>query len=430
MRPSIIVVISLVLWGAPVSARAQQPVSAPGHSQPAPEPKPASASPTRPVAVYEDGGILMLKTADGAFRWWLDSRMMLDSAIYLGGENRLANGAELRRGRIGFRMVFWKDWAAKFEVDFADNQAIVKDMWIAFVGAPNSMIKIGQYTEPFCLDLINSSRYITFMERAVVESFQPDRHLGISYSRWGRRWQASGGVFTQAIGEADTSGQDQAYAVTGRVTVTPVREARRLLHLGVAGSYRTPRAASDKALSDADQVRFRARPETHVNRGYFLDTGRIGQVDHSVNTGLEAAGVVGPVSFQSEYVATKVTRTGALADPGFSGWYGAASWFLTGEARPYDSTAGDFARVIPKGRRGAFEIAARYSVMDLNDVGAGIRGGREGIATAAFNWYANANVRVLVDGLRVTTDQYAVGDRAYKPRDRFFVLQTRLQLQF
>ena len=188
--------------------------------------------------------------------------------------------------------------------------------------------------------------------------------------------------------------------------------------------------ATDESLADASQVRFKARAETHVNRGYFLDTGRIGEVDHSVFKGLEAAAVLGPVSFQSEYVATRVTRTGALADPGFSGWYAATSWFLTGEARPYDFTAGDFARVIPTGRRGALEIAARYSVMDLNDVGAGVRGGRASIATAAVNWYANANVRVMVDGLRVSTDQYAFGNRDYKPRDRFFVLQTRLQLQF
>ena len=419
-RSSSLLAIGLAIWATAASVQGQTPTST----------KPSEPSPTLPVDVYEDAGILMAKTPDGAFRWWLDSRMMLDSAVYAGSENRLANGAELRRGRVGIRMVFWHDWAAKFEVEYADNQAAVKDMWIAYIGAANSMIKIGQYTEPFCLDLLNSSRNITFIERGVVESFQPDRHLGVSYSRWGARWQASGGLFTQAVGEPDTSGEDQGYAWTGRFTTTPLRERRRLVHLGLAASYRTPRAAVDKALGDADQMRFRARPETHVNRGYFLDTGRMTGVDHSVHTGLEAAAVVGPVSMQGEFVTTKVTRGGGAAAPRFSGWYASASWFLTGESRPYESSAGDFGRVIPTGRRGAVEIAGRYSVMDLNDAGAGILGGKAGMATVGLNWYANANVRVMVDGLHVSTDQYAVGDRAYVPNDRFFALQARLSLQF
>jgi phosphate-selective porin len=32
----------------------------------------------------------------------------------------------------------------------------------------------------------------------------------------------------------------------------------------------------------------------------------------------------------------------------FGGFYAQASWFLTGESRPYDSTAGDFKRLIPR----------------------------------------------------------------------------------
>jgi phosphate-selective porin OprO and OprP len=52
--------------------------------------------------------------------------------------------------------------------------------------------------------------------------------------------------------------------------------------------------------------------------------------------------------------------------------------------------------------RGAWEIAGRYSTMDLNDrlaTASGIAGGRQTIYTGALNWYVNGNVRLMFDYL-------------------------------
>ena len=51
---------------------------------------------------------------------------------------------------------------------------------------------------------------------------------------------------------------------------------------------------------------------------------------------------------------------------------------------------------------GAWEIAGRFSTVDLNDQLAtanGVAGGRQTIYTLALNWYVNRNVRFMFDYL-------------------------------
>jgi phosphate-selective porin OprO/OprP len=74
-------------------------------------------------------------------------------------------------------------------------------------------------------------------------------------------------------------------------------------------------------------------------------------------------------------------------------------WFLTGESRPYKKSKGTWSRVEPKhpfdpsaGKWGAFEVASRFSCLNLND--ANVRGGREANLTVGLNWYLYSNVRM------------------------------------
>jgi phosphate-selective porin OprO/OprP len=106
------------------------------------------------------------------------------------------------------------------------------------------------------------------------------------------------------------------------------------------------------------------------------------------------------------------------------------SWFPTGEHRPYDKAQGEFGRVVPKSRRGAIELLARYSTMDLNALDAGVKGGEEAVTTLGVNWYANANVRIMANYLFVNNGANTTGDRNYIPGDDFNVFQMRLGLMF
>jgi len=77
-----------------------------------------------------------------------------------------------------------------------------------------------------------------------------------------------------------------------------------------------------------------------------------------------------------------------------------ATWSLSGESRPYDPTTASFHGLIPRaplgGGFGAWEVAARYSSMNL-DSGGGVAGGIQNIWSVGLNWYPNSTVRFLLD---------------------------------
>jgi phosphate-selective porin OprO/OprP len=410
-------VLGLVVLSSPAFAQAPEP-------PPPPQP--------HPVGLFEDTGVLVAQTPDGNFRWWLAGRMMLDTAYYMNSDNQLANGVKLRKARMGLNTVFWKNWASTFNVDVADGVLDVKDTWIGYTGLKNSTIRVGNFKEPFGLEVLTSSRYITFMERSLLENFAPSRHVGLAVYHSRERWQTAGGVFGPVLSETvDPAGQDQAFSATGRFSAVPVRRGISLVHLGVAASVLQPRAATQADLSDADLWRVRARPETAVSQGRFLDTGNIPEVGHAALVGLEAAAVLGSWSVQAEYNHERITRTRAsLPEPRLHGSYVFVSWFPTGEHRPYEARTAEFGQVLPKGPRGALELVARYTVADFNDPEAAVFGGKEQITTVGMNYYFNPNFRLMANYLFVVNDEHAKGDRNYKTGDKFNAFQARFQLNF
>jgi phosphate-selective porin OprO/OprP len=114
-----------------------------------------------------------------------------------------------------------------------------------------------------------------------------------------------------------------------------------------------------------------------------------------------------------------------VGDPMFYAFYVFGSYFLTGETRRYDSVNGAIRRVRPKrefrdgtGGKGAFEIAFRFSRIDLDDQA--IAGGRLNDITAGFNWYATRNYRTLFNVIRAKRSDV----------DPVWIFQIRLQVAF
>lgn len=394
----------------------------------------AGQQPGKPVPLpgAYDGGYLVFESQDGAFKYWLDGRIQLDAGWFGGSKNTLANGTHVRRARIGVKATLFTDWLAELDIDFAGDAVEMKDLWIGYSGLQNTVIRFGNMKEPFSLETLTSSKFITFMERSYIDNLAPDRHIGAAVSYHGKQWQAAAGIFGQGPPDVDATGQDEATGFTGRFTVAPINREGRLLHLGVSASMREPPA---DAAADANQQRFRARAETMLNRARFLSTGKIKNVDKTLLYNAEVAGVAGPVSLQAEYTRAVVRRLLDLKAATFKGGYGMASVFLTGESRPYLANEGEFDRIIPRSTHGALELAARVSTLDLNDetVGVAILGGKGVNYTIAANWYLNANFKFAINYVRVTTDENAKPDQGTAPLlagDNFNILQVRWALAF
>ena len=107
--------------------------------------------------------------------------------------------------------------------------------------------------------------------------------------------------------------------------------------------------------------------------------------------------VAGSFSLQAEWKVAPIRST-EKGDPQFEGWYAYGSYFLTGENRAYRSTGFQrlrpFRNFLDNGGLGAWELAARYSTLDLASRGidnadAPIKGTRLNNLTFALNWYWN-----------------------------------------
>lgn len=382
-------------------------------------------------------GKQIAETEDGEFRFLFDGRLFLDAAFYDDDRNDLSSGTEVRRARIAFKGLIHTDWRFELDFDVMDEELDVEDMWLGYGGFDRTLLKVGQFKEPFGLEKQTSSKYTTFMERSLPTVLVPKRSIGAGIHRYADRWTVAGGIFGQGV-EDDSDREDRegsdGYAVTARATFSPVHGDGRILHLGLAGTYRTP----DATERSYDYFRFRTEPETHVDRARFLDTGRIRDVDDKVSLGLEAAGVWGPFSLQGEYMQTKLSRTEGLNSTSLDGFYLFASWFITGESRNYLPAQGEFGRSAPGGKRGSLELALRYSSVDLNDEDSLMEAGEEDLVlggeadqwTLGLNWRLNPYIRIMGNLSRVDHDEFADEDGDLVGDDDFSIFQLRFQLNF
>ncbi len=327
----------------------------------------------------------------------------------------LTTGTRFRRARVFVEGTLDKRVEFKAEYDFAGGQAGFTDVYIGLRGIPGlGRLQVGHFKEPFSLEELTSSRFITFNERALPNVLVPARNVGLMASNavWKDRLTWAVGVFrdTDSFGTGEGDGE---YSLTGRLTGLPgyADKGRRLVHVGVAVSQRKPHGA---------KIRFRLRPEVSIGPN-FADTKDI-PVDGTRLLGAEGAVVWGPLSVQAEYITTTLDRT-AGPDLTFAGYYVYASVFLTGEHRAYKASAGAFDRVRPRksladGGPGAVEVAVRYSWLDLDD--RDVRGGRLADLTVGLNWYLNGYTALKVNYVRA--DRRGVGTAQF--------LLTRFQVDF
>ena len=347
------------------------------------------------VKVGTKGG-LKVETDDGNFLFRAGGRIHLDAAFHDDDASDLKDGTKFRRARLFVDGTLYKDWLFKAQYDFAENTVGAKDLYIRY--KPWG-VTLGQFKQPLSLEELTSSNYITFIERASINNLATSRRVGLGYNKGADNYSFAASVYGRDVGESTTD--DEGFGVGSRLTYAPWATETGALHLGIAASMESPQLGNDSA-------RFRARPEANVDGTRLIDTGAIADVDDITKYGLEAALVQGPFSLQAEYLQASVSREGGNPDADFDGYYVFGSWFLTGESRPYSAKSGSFGRVKPAAKSGAWEVAARYSNLNLND--AAITGGEMDNWTLGVNYYMNANARLMFNYVNVDTDDNAGND--------------------
>lgn len=317
-------------------------------------------------------------------------------------------------------------------------------------------------------------------------------------------------------------GGSQYWELTGRAVVLPVRTDDTLLHFGVSGRYYRPgdstAANDDRRLQPGRNIRNEANvlntnmlgtpdlscnPQTLSTAGTILAlsaaniTGR-NCVKRSLSFNLEGLAVYGPFSLQGEYTFNHYDRDPTImaqnllfsqapvtaarlfaGAPGgtsvnTSGYYAQAALFLTGETRVSGytdlehnvNTPNSFSNQpkilhpISKGGIGAWEVAARYSAINLNNGGltglnylgalgalnlvpttstpanlrqlvalsnTGTIGGRQANMTLGLNWYPEKGFRFLMNYIRVMNN-VAPFDRPFLNGNHTSIFLTRAEV--
>ena len=337
-----------------------------------------------------------LSSSDGMHSLKFGGRIMSDYAIWNNG-NETFSGTEFRRIRFFNSGKVYDNVKYKLQLDFAGGDVSIKDVYMEVAMPYAGNVKVGHFKEPFRLEALTSSKYITFMERALPIAFSPERNVGVMLhdSFLDDKLSIQAGLFREASSGDDVNIED-VRNITTRITFLPINNDNNLLHLGAAFSSRS---------SSDDTYSVSSRAENHL--GTKLLDMDLDNVTGMNLMGAEMAFVMGSFSVQGEYVMNSVE---AMEDYSFSGYYGQVSYFLTGEKRKYKNSLAGFDRVKPNKNMkegeglGAFEVAARYSSMDLSEAHAGTLND----ITVGLNWYLNPCTRLMFNYVMGTLDNHGV----------------------
>jgi phosphate-selective porin OprO/OprP len=390
------------------------------------------------------GGKPTIATADGRFSATLHGVMQLDTGKYFQDDHLpaqvtardLSGGANFRRARIGVDGKVFGAFDYNILFDFggggAEDAGRVQEMWVQYSGFKPWRFRVGSFAPPLGLEDAASTNGALFPERPAVSDVARnlaggDTRIGGGAIGNGDHWFASAiwtGPLVQSLNSGATAfnapifDEQQGYAL--RAAATPLFGADWLIHVGANASVVTQPTDLGPTAAARYALQLRERPELRVDGTRLVDTGQI-DAKGARALGLELAAQKQNLTVQGEYFDIRLDRRNpavGATDPKFSGWYIEGGWVLTGERRKYNiATAAFDAPGVDKpfdpakGAWGAWELAARYSTLDLNyaelsPVAANrVRGGQQDIWSLGLNGFPNPAVKFMFDYSNVSIER-------------------------
>jgi phosphate-selective porin OprO and OprP len=398
---------------------------------------------------------------------------------------KLDNGENLRRARIGVIGKFFGDWNYALIYDFGGSSdgfastgsfgaalpatggtavgflpggavSGVENAYLSYTGfkpfGGKLAVEGGIMDMYYTLDESSSSNDIPFMERASPGIIAQNIAAGDFRSGAGARWYddrfwAGGyvtGPATGAIHSASSlnpNGTTEQVGAFARAAGQIVSGNDYSLHLGGEGEWliRAPR----NEITGAQTLTLSDRPELRIDPTTLITTGALAGVSGAQVYSGEAAATYGPLFAQGEYFWYNVDRGNSpipLSSVKFDGGYGEVAYALTGETRKYNAATASYGGLAPfhplsftENGWGAWEIAGRVSTMNLNDqlaIANGVAGGRQTVYTAALNWYVNRNVRFMLDYLHGDVAKQISATNAGDAGAKFDAFAMRTQVAF
>jgi phosphate-selective porin OprO and OprP len=423
------------------------------------------------VKVTINNGRPTISSADGDFTAAIRALVQYDLGYYTQGAAAktlpaafgpdLSSGSNFRRVYLGVQGKLFGDWSYNLNFDFGGSSGTeapgrVQSVYLQYDGLAPWAFRAGAYPPPANIEDGTSSGDTIFLERNSPSNLQRglaggDGRDAISILYLGERLFAALSYTGAKV--QDSAVFDEQQAVLGRVSYLLWSTPDSHFLIGVNGTHilklpdavpnGSPNLGNTPGATALNSITLSDPPELTVDSNgiKLANTGAL-STNHLTQWGVEAAGNISsfyaqagyygyqvdraPIAFKTFTSATTSATTVVQAsNNSFSAWYVQATWLLTGESRTYNSANGAFAPPKPaepfhltKGGWGAWELAARYSDLNLNShalnpasvitnwTGATTqtytfyntaRGGDQRIVTLGLNWYPNNAVRFALD---------------------------------
>jgi phosphate-selective porin OprO/OprP len=315
--------------------------------------------------------------------------------------------------------------------DWGQGTSALQDLHLDFRYFPKASVRFGKFKAPFSLERLQSATDMTFIERAFPTNLAPNRDTGVQVSG-----EFGTGTFSYALaamnGVADGGSSDldsnDGKDFVGRIFVQPfVRRGADSkvsgLGFGVASSHGRQSGTTLPAYRTTPQSAF-----------FTFATGA--NADGNRNRlGPQGHYYVGPFGVFAEYTVTEQdVRLGAtVATIRNEGWQVATSWFLTGERKGYRAPAPKKALDRSKGGKGAVEVSARYTTLNIDpdaftlgfaDIARSSQKAREW--TGGLTWYVSRGNKFILN----YSQTHFTGGSATGNRQTEKVILSRFQVGF
>lgn len=355
--------------------------------------------------------------------------------------------------------------------EFGGGRSYILDAYVAGRFKPWFVVQAGKFKGPVGLERLQADGDVRFVERGYPSNLLPNRDIGVQLSGdvLGGRLSYAIGYFDGTLDGKNTDNNSTPDADVdgrrdweGRLFAQPFLLSNnfylRGLGFGIGATYTNseyrplPSATSAVApnatntlltsyVTTGQQSVFSFRSNTATgtapNNATYADGKRLRWSPQAYYY-VGSFGVLGEYAVVSQDVSRQVSATVKRSDAvDIKAWQVAAFYLLTGEEESYRGTVtpnNNFA--IGKPGWGAFELAARYNRLDIDD--AVFAGGATSFANTATavhrasayavgaTWYLNRNVKWLLNYELTKFDGGATGgDRGDEK-----VFLTRFYLQF
>jgi phosphate-selective porin OprO/OprP len=410
------------------------------------------ASRTPSVGAGADG--FFLRSPDQAFQLRLRAYAQADGRWLLDPEQGGDDTFLFRRVRLNFEGTLFEHVDFRIMPDFANSTLTLFDAYANLKYFPQAQLQVGKFKPPVGLERLQSATALMFVERAFPTLLVPSRDVG------GMLWsELAEGLVTYQVGafngvrdggtqDVDT---DDGKDLAARLFFHPFRRLENPwldgFGIGVAGT-----AGRVDEQSPASFRTTAAASSFFAYRGASATFDAVSGDGDRIRYSPQAYWYAGPLGLMAEYVSSEqemrrdplpaVGGDSLREDLRHDAWQVAISYALTGENASYKGLIPASPFAPSEGTWGAFEIAARWNEIDLDDDS--FDGGAASFAdpttsvtkaqgvTVGLNWYLNRWVKVMVNYDRTSFDGGAAGGTPGSIRDRETEdsIFTRLQLSY